>query len=415
MRSQTSNIMKKIIFCFLIFIMLGNLSGQRMHLPGWFYDLYGRAPVLISVCLESNLLPTPYCTDTINKRFREDLIPTDKCNIHFKKLFYSVKRLKEELGRTVYLSPFLIPSLFIDSQYPWDDYREFIDIIVENDYGNSIRAFSAGVWELYTVERMTYPFVKVNGKFDLEQMNEVWLNKTLRRIRYFVERGGVVIYTLIDGCSIYGDRPGWWNRHWWNGKNNINGTDEYHRSIHHMFHWSNITGLATRYYVLKFMDEMVGLLEEEFPGSIVYDFNELSCDTEWYMEVDRRIFQFHNIPKERKMFSFPASDNESAIYLSDYYLYQVHGVDNLDSFNAEKIIFNNNVMYSADGMHPTNEEDTRALVYEILKGGDIGFENNRYWWKGIETLWERVNWDYAKGMKSGFLNWYREARNVVRK
>ena len=407
--------MKRIILCSFIFLIISTSAGQVMHIPGWFTDLFGRKTVFVIVCEESELLPTPYCINTINKSFREDLIPIKECDIHFKKLFYSVERLKSELGRTIYLSPFLIPSLFIDSQYPWEDYCEFIDIIVENDYGNSLRAFSAGVWELYTVERMTYPFKKINGKFDLEQMNPIWLNETMRRIRYFVERGGVIIYTLIDGCSIYGDRAGWWNWHWWNGKNNINGTDEYCRSIQHMFHWSNTTGLATRHYVLKFMDEMVGLLESEFPESIVYDFNELSCDIEWYMEVDRRIFQYHNIPKERKMFSFPAPDNELAVYLSDYYLYQVHGVDNLDTFNTEKIIFYNDVMYSADGMYPTDKETTASLVYEILKTGDIGFENNRIWYEGIETLWERVNWDYAIGMKDGFLNWYQEEANGIRR
>ena len=422
--------MKRIALLLLVFILIGFLSGQsnwikpiikqdqsaqKMRIPGWFTDLFGRKMVYVFVCAESESLPTMYCSDIVSKKFREDLVPTEECNIHFKKLFYSVERLKEELGRTIYLSPFLIPSLFIDSQYPWEDYCEFIDIIVENDYGNSLRTFSAGVWELYTVGRMSYPFVKVNGKFDLEQMNQIWLNETMRRIRYFVEKDGVIIYTLIDGCSLYGDRAGWWNRHWWKGSNNINGTGDYHRSIHHMFHWSNDVGLATRHYVLKFMDDMVRLLEKEFPGSIVYDFNEFDGDIKWYMEVDRKIFQPHSIPKERKMFSFSVSDYEPAIYLSDYYTHQAHGIDGLEAYWLDDGLHYNDIMFSADGMYPTDKETTRVLVYEILKSGNIGFENNRYWYEEIETIWERVDWDYAIGMKNGFLNWYQEVGNVIRR
>lgn len=402
---------KRTVFWFLVVILLGGAIGQgsqQMRLPGWLTDMQGRKSALVSACTESGLLPTPYCLEVTSKRFREDLVPTEECNIHFKKLFYSVERLKRETERTVYLSPFLIPSLFIDSQIPWDDYREFIDIIVENDYGNSLRAFSAGVWELYTVERMTYPFVKVDGKFDLEQTNQVWLNETLRRIGYFTDRGGVIIYTLIDGCSLYGKREGWWNKHWWNGKNNVNGTERQTRSIQHMFHWSNAAALTTRYYVLKFMDEMVELLEEEFPGSIVYDFNEFEGDTEWYMEVDRRIFQYHNIPKERKMLSFPRQENEKAVYLSEYYTYQAHRIDSLVAYEIEDEIHYNEIMFSADGMAPTEEAMTKRLVYEILKGGNIGFENNRLWWEGVEDIWDRVDWSYAAGMRDGFLDWYKE-------
>ena len=183
-------------------------------------------------------------------------------------LTYSVANLEEEFGRPIYLTSWLMPSLLINKDASWERYIEFIDTLVELNGPNSYRAFSAGVWERDTVDVVRFPFVKVNGKFDLEQMNPVWLEETLKRIEYFVERGGTVIYTLIDKCSMYPNRDGHWKYHWWNGDNNINGTHNDNKAVRHMYSWSDrgIPGAKeTKYYVLKFMTDIVEILEENFP------------------------------------------------------------------------------------------------------------------------------------------------------
>lgn len=335
-------------------------------------------------------------------------------------LTYSVENLWAEFDRPIYLTAWLFPSLLISKKASWEGYKKFIDTLIELDGPNSYRAFAAAVWEQETVNIVRFPFLKVNGKFDLEQMNPEWLDETLRRIEYFVNRGGVVIYTLIDRCSMYENRNGWWKFHWWNGNKNINGTNIQSKSVRHMYNWTDrgiLGAKETKYYVLKFMKDMVRILEKRFPGSIVYDFNELSSNAEWYLNVDRDVFQKFNIPHHRKMFSIAGGGTDLVMYYGDIaeimreYIWQPHGICSLEAYYNIYLPAAGLVHPSADGCAPpASREQAKWIVFNSLMDGMIGFENNRYWdigWERTEeNFWKQADWNIAKGIKEGFLMWY---------
>lgn len=383
----------------------------------------GQAWKSVTVCWDSLKLPTEACPDIRDICFRyPEEIPTELCDLHIPKgpqLTYSVERLWEEFNRPIYLTTWLFPSLFISKLASWEGYKEFIDIMVENDYGNSLRVFAFGSWEGDWTHNLRFPFKKINGKFDLEQMDPEWLEETLRRIEYFVERGGAVIYTLIDKCSMYMNRAGFWNRHPWNGDNNINGTHEESKAVGYMYNWTErgIYGAKeTKYYVLKFMKNMVRKLEKKFPDSIVYDFNEFNASPEWYLNVDRDVFQRFDIPRHRKMFSYtgrrlPGFPFGDVAEIMTKYIYQPHGICSLEAYQEIQIPGPGLIQPSADGCAPpASRSEAKWIVFNSLMDGRIGFENNRYWHKewnvSEENLWKQADWNIAKGMKKGFLMWY---------
>jgi len=416
---------KKIMCAFLAvalsfavsYVIRQNWQEKKIYIPRPFniIDLEGREWRIVEVCSESNDLPTEYCPHVVKKPFLvEKGLPSKLCEIHTPKLTYPAKELHAEFNRPIYLTTWLFPAVLIYKKSTFEEYRDFIDTLVKNDYGNALRFFSAGVWEKHTVKNVRYPFVKKNGKFDLEKINPEWLEESLRRIRYFVRCGGTVVYTLIDGCSMYMNRDGWWKYHWWNGKNNINGTNTESKSVKHMYNWTErgIPGAAkTKYYVLKFMKDMVRILEEEFPGSIVYDFNEFYGSSEWYLNVDRDVFQKFKIPKRRKMFSIVRPDYGDVALIMSKYIWQPHGICSLDAYNSIYHPGPGLVQPSADGCSPPASRDqAKWIVFNSLMDNRIGFENNRYWKPEYSfTLggyWLQADWNIAKGMKEGFLLWY---------
>lgn len=328
-------------------------------------------------------------------------------------LTYSVEALRAEFNRPIYLTAWLMPSLLINKQAGFEEYCDFIDEMVNLDGPNSLRGFGFGVWERNTVDVVRFPFIKVNGKFDLERINPVWLAETLFRIRYFVERGGTMIYTLVDGCSLYHDRDGWWKYHPWNGNNNINGTGNESKMIRHMYNWTD-RGIpfadVTKHYVLKFMTDMVEILEAEFPGSIVYDFNEFGSgdSAHWYLNVDRDVFQKFGIPRHRKMFSMMGTEKKMGAIaeIMTEYIWQPHGISNLEEYQAIYQPGPGLVHPSADGRPPASREQAKLIIFNSLMDHRIGFENNRLWVPDNEHYWEQVDWDIALGIKEGFLMWY---------
>ena len=394
-----------------------NWQDKKVYIPDPFFiieDLNGQKWKMVEVCPVSGLLPTEYCP-RVEKRFFKypDGLPTSFCEVHTPKLTYPAKLLRAEFNRPIYLTTYLLPALLIYKEASFEGYTRFVNTLVENDYGNTLRAFSAGIWEKDTIKKIRLPFIKKKGKFDLERMNPEWLEEFLKRIRYFVNCGGTFIYTLIDGCSMHGG-DGWWKYHWWNGQNNINGTNEDSNAVRHMYNWAErgIPGAAkTKHYVLKFMMDMVRILEKEFPDSVVYDFNEFGGDAEWYLNVDRDVFQKFNIPKHRKMLSIVRPDyGEMAMIMSEY-IWQPHGICSLDAYNCIYTPAAGLIQPSADGCSPPASRDqAKWIVFNSLIDNRVGFENNRYWnpdWEETEeNYWKQADWNIAKGMKEGFLLWY---------
>lgn len=142
-----------------------------------------------------------------------------------------------------------------------------------------------------------------------------------------VRWGGTVVYTLTN---VYPNRDGWWRFHWSNGRNNINGTSAHMRSIRHMYAWADM-GLPgaqeTKHYVLKFMREIVGILEQEFPGALVQDFNEFKAIPEWHINVERDVLQDFGISRRRKMFSIVRPDFGDVAPIRKKYVWQPHGFE----------------------------------------------------------------------------------------
>lgn len=414
---------KGLFFFFLVFVLFFSMGQQR--------NCTWEMPVIdgqiVTVCEESLLLPTELCPNLKAIWFESEDIPTALCEIHIKKLDHPAWELYAEFGRPIYLVPALLPSLLILKEISWEEHKAFIDRIIDENSGNALRAFGFGCWERHTIPLIRFPFKKVGGKFDLEQYDETWKMETFRRIKYFVDRGGTVIYSLIDACSMYPERDGHWKFHPWNGKNNINGTHEESKSVRHMYGWNarEIPGAKeTKYYVLKFMRDMVRELEQRFPGAIVYDFNEFCGLSEWYLNVDRDVFQKFDIPKHRKMCSpirIARKPNYKYIELpliAARYIYQAHGIEDLDSYFNSYRLPSWLVHPSADGCSPVPYAMIKAIVMNSLFDGLCGFENNRIHVEG--NVMDRVDWNAARGMKEAFLQWYNtqkggEAWNTILK
>jgi len=327
-------------------------------------------------------------------------------------LTYSVAKLKKEFGYPIYLCSYLLPSLLIDKNVDFEEWKMFVDEIVENDYGNSLRLFSAGCWEGRTLRHLRFPYDKIDGKFDLTKMNKKWKRQTLKRIKYFVDRGGVIIYTLIDGCSLpyhpeSMTKTGYWRDHWWNGDNNINGTSAGANAIREMFRSDTLESRQTRKFVLEYMDTMVELLERKFPGSIAYDFNETPFYLNWYLEVKKRIFDKHDIPKHRRMFSWVQADYQTVCFLAKKYIWQIHGIGTLTDY-YDYPHHPLQIHLSADGRKSASKHMAKKLTYEFMVREEL-LENNRP--KKIGS-WKRfpreMRWDEAEGMMQGFMKWYRE-------
>lgn len=405
--------MKKRWFFSLLLVVLFFSLGFQNTCPQYNLPAVEKIWEMVTICEESLMLPTEYCPSVKDVFFDyPEGVPTECCDIHFKKLDHPAWELYEEFGRPIYLVTALLPSLLIFEDVSWEDHKALIDRIIDENAGNALRAFGLGCWEGKWTSKLRFPYVKVGGKFDLDQYDETWKMETFRRIKYFVDRGGTFIYTLIDGCSMYSHLPGFWNDHPWNGDNNINGTCPDQKAVRHLYNWASrsIPGAKeTKFYVLKFIEDMVRELEQRFPGAIVYDFNECSPTAEVYLGIDRDVFQKFDIPKHRKMCSPIHIDLGDYKYLelpliAEKYIWQPHGVCNLEAyFNAHKPS-SWLVHPSADGCTPVPYLAAKQIVMNSLFDGHCGFENNRFDDEG--NVMDRVDWEGARGMKEAFLEWY---------
>jgi len=318
-------------------------------------------------------------------------------------LQYPVSLIQEKVGYPVYLCPTLIPSLFIDKEIPYEDYKTLIDRIVSDDAGNTLRGFAFGVWERSTMKLVRFPWKRMkSGKFNLNKIDPAWLSETVQRIEYFAERGGTVIYTLIDGCSLHNRPNSHWALHPWNGRNNINGTNHDPRTLWHIWDWNDGETRATRHYVLKFINMMIAILEERFPGKIVYDFNELDITFAGYGMWDR-VYQAHHIPRNRKMFSFIEPEDEGYL-VAEFWMWQLHGINNLQSY-YDKVGHPLGLHYSADGYTANNTRQITELVYTICRHGNLGFELNLQSTNSTYVI-DLVDWKRAEQMMKGFRQWW---------
>lgn len=302
----------------------------------------------------------------------------------------------------VYLSPFFLPRLMLDKSISFTQYTEYIDQYSE--YGNTIRVFAASVTLPWTAEGNRHPYEKVGDKFDLDVYCKVWYTELYNRIKYFVDKDGVVIVTLIDGCSLHKLPNGWWSKHFWNGNNNLQGTMTDPEDLYRIFKpmKKHSSQHMTAYYVMDFITRLVQRLETAFPGHIVYDFNEFKAPVEWYVMVDQTVFEPLGIPRERKMFSCVDGDPGRLI---NRYIWQVHQVNSLHSYFSIRRKFYWKIGISADGNEAMSIDGVRKLITSMLRMGDIAIENNRLARKEQCGLACHIDWALAKAMLRGYLDW----------
>lgn len=277
--------------------------------------------------------------------------------------------------------------------------------MVENNYGNTLRFFSSSVTLPWTAEGNIHPYLKVGNKFDLRTVNKAWLKNLHDRIKYFIDREGTIILTLIDGCSLHNLEEGWWSRHFWNGRNNINGTSRKAGSIYSIFAPETAAESRSAHFIVHYIRSLVTWLEYEFLGSIVYDFNEVRAPWKWYIRMDKEILEPLGVPKHRKMFSY-LKKRKNVFRLMGRYFWQPHNIDNLNDYISLDRHHLWRLVPSGDGCASWDKNKVRNITKAMLEKGDRGIENNRLRGKEQCGLFCHVDWKRAEVMREAFIEWY---------
>ena len=305
--------------------------------------------------------------------------PTVKHKLDPKKV-YEIDIKKPEVKL---LSPCLMPSFGFREDMTEENAEKFADRFAEEGWGNFIRLFVAGNWEPDL--KISKPYLKENNEFQLKKKNPKHFDCLWRRGDYFVERDIYPMFTLLDGCSLHEGRPGFWNTHWMNGKNNINGT---HTSWHSQTHWMDDKHqgesgfVETKKYLLELYEYVLLEAKRHFGKFFLIEIgNEIDARIDYHQfmrlmcnqtlgqgNLDRRVFT--------SMLRENANFYDSAV--KDSCIRVLHNVKDHASYLDRKHIFGSGThMVSQDGQMPmTTVAKTQMNVRAILLGDSKGYEGN---------------------------------------
>jgi len=327
------------------------------------------------------------------------------------------------------IAPFLIPTLCINKRIKDEDYKRFLDRVVHNEWGNSLRVFSAGMWEPFWKGRLYFPYKKtLIGRFNLAELNYKWRDTLLRRLGMMVERGIFPIVALLDNCSLKDRRRGgFWNDHWMNGDNNLNGTSTWMPSVYHYYedeHKDKPGMRETKYFIEDYYRYLVHLLEKEFGPSIGYEAaNEAMAGNGWH-EIMRNILSRAGVPKARRFASISPDPRFDHFYnkpvIRKSFISSVHSIGNvIDYMNRRQVVRDERpFIASADGCVPPKTPGVwKDLVYRVLRDGNTGFESNlRPIFELQGKKWVNVcgkedwtltsmKWGWANAIREGWHKW----------
>lgn len=301
------------------------------------------------------------------------------------------KKVYKPDGKHKLVCPFLIPTFGINRRVKEEDAEWLIDKFAEQGWGNFMRLFVAGNWEPFWQQenRIWFPYLKKQGKFNLNKKNPKHFECLFRRADYLVERDIMPMFTLLDNCSTHRRRAGFWSTHWMNGDRNINDT---HNESYSQTHWYEYNGLPPHSDLDKEREGMqeTGIVLMDLYGYILNQAKKRYGTfflIEIGNEIDARI-KYHRMLRSFvdetlggsnywRTFTSMQHDHfyESSVHESCIPV--VHSVQTIDGFKTrKKLADHGHYMVSCDGETPLTSTTTKEVVKYILDSDSMGYEGN---------------------------------------
>ena len=362
-------------------------------------------PITVKICLPCDKLASPGCAISAIEKitFIEGDQPTEYCEPSkcckilppppppINKLIK--EKQYKNAGKLV--CPVLIPSYGFNLKTTDKDAEDFADRIAREGWGNFMRLFVAGNWEAFyqkeAVINFPYNHAWSMGKkvFDLDITNPVHFDSLFRRAGYLAERGIMPMFTLLDNCSIHigaGKRNGFWDTHWMNGDNNVNGTSNEAYSQTHWYEYNKPpseregmfeTGkhlLDLYYYVLRKATEHFG----DF--FLVEIGNEIDARNKYHQMIREVVDESLLYPTAGRVFTSMKHDH----FYESRQVYQhcipvLHNCADFMNYLVmrEHVPSGKQHGASQDGTPPmVTVKETKEEVLKILREGSIMYEGN---------------------------------------
>lgn len=306
---------------------------------------------------------------------------------------YHVNQLWKKYGYPIYISPFFAKCIGINrTEYKWEQKKAFIDFVVSNVEANAIRMFLAIPYP----KECHIPHPKRNGKYVLEEINELWRAELYRVIKYCVDRRLHVRLIIADssGTTVSQKR---WNAHWLNPDNNhgFHGKPTYWDQ-YGLLKWINYAvydGDCTpeereryrtnRDYFLWFFDQIIPPLHAEFKDFISLEMNEVDTADTGHGYLGRLFQEKYKFPRWRLITSPRGVDwiNEKP-NINRYWIPSVHAIYNVESYQQAVDYVTCKIFPSGDGRGNDwfngDYEELRRLIRYVLNDGAYGFCGNNW-------------------------------------
>ena len=327
----------------------------------------------------------------------------------------------QETGK--FYSPFFFKgALFLKEDlehYTTADFQKSINEIAENNYGNVVRMILWYVTNDPDVndEVIDMPHPKVNGRYNLHQINYVWWNKVKERVKYCAERNITVALILNHQGTIRN-----WNYQWLNPNNNWgwNGVSTYDDKESWTY-WvyidddSSLTATeyaqyaATRDYLL-FMYDFILTELAPYKEFIIIDNNEIDAEAivTWHDEM-ANIVEGYGYWKDRRMTSviheWLLLDSPS---IRNRWNLQIHSVFTMDDYLAKQAYLSGiNFIPCGDGGGESwwthaGPQGIAEILWKSLTDGNPGYIGN------TEGEWDQMDYTVATAMRDKFVEWIQQ-------
>lgn len=327
----------------------------------------------------------------------------------------TVPSMFSKFGRPIFIQPFLIPSAYIDLEANEDlvNDRQLNRAVILKAM-NADRAFSLGVWERDTLEKVCFPYVRVNGgKFDLNTWNEAYWQMIERRVKARVDRRITAIITLTDNCSTHDYPDSHWALHPWNGNNNINGTSNWNGSVYHFYEEDkqSLPGIPeSAYHIERFIREIVKRLDKYRPYVAWEIANEAHGGYNYHAMIRQWLREGGVAEDWRVQTSFDSGYEEwyaeKAIYaFAKYSGHSIQIYHDYQSFKERYMPEGVSFIVSEDGLEPYEDNPTyyESYVLSILQDKTLGVEvNERPDYHGNSWNPDDWNWDIVSAVARGW-------------
>ena len=355
--------------------------------------------IQVEVCGDTLRLPNEWCPPERleTRQYVVGTEPTELCDFH-KEPEPEIPKLEERFTYPVLKVPygawFLKAGGFLKEidGYTTEDFQTVIDEIAERNMANVVRMmpyyWSNNDWVNDNEIDMVHP--KVNGLYDLHQVNPVWWNKLKIRVAYCAERRITVALTLNNQSMIRNWDWGWLhqsNNSGWNGEETYIDSYGWTKWVHVERDPDYGTADERRWY-LTTRDYLLWLYDFIFTGLepykewIIVDNNEIDGGAFWHSDF-AAICDQYGYGREKRITSVRAVDwivTKSSIY-KDWPV-QIHSVFTMDDYESFKAYLGGIVFCpSGDGggeswWHAAGVAGVAAIVRQSLFDGNQGFVGN---------------------------------------